>query len=99
MLESDVDVIKRWLSNTPESWVLILDNADDPRLDISAYFPVGHRGIALITTRNPECKIHATAGSHELGAMTTDEAVRLLLNTTGDKISDMSVCNTTESVV
>ena len=34
---------------------MILDNADDPHLDISPYFPVGNRGIVLITTLGPDC--------------------------------------------
>ncbi len=83
-----MDAVKRWLSNTSESWALILDNADDPHLDISPYFPVGNRGIVLITTRNPECQIHATVGSYELGAMEPDEAATLILKTT--EVSDQS---------
>ena len=63
--------------------MLILDNADDPDLDISQYFPVGDRGTILITTRNPDCKIHATAGSYELGQMETEDAITLILKTTG----------------
>ncbi len=82
-LEPDMNIVKKWLSNTPESWALILDNADDLDLDLSPYFPVGNRGIILITTRNPGCTIHATVGSHKLGAMTTDAAVTLILKTTG----------------
>ncbi|KAL8743440.1 MAG: hypothetical protein Q9190_004209 [Brigantiaea leucoxantha] len=80
-LDARVSVVQRWLSNASEPWALILDNADDPCLDISAYFPVGNRGVVLITTRNPECKLYSTVGSYELGAMATDEAVTLLLET------------------
>ncbi|KAI4161334.1 MAG: hypothetical protein LQ342_005001 [Letrouitia transgressa] len=82
-LESQVAVVKRWLSNVSKPWALILDNADDPRLDLSPHFPVGNRGVILITSRNPECKVHSTIGSYELGAMGTDEAVMLLLKTVG----------------
>ena len=87
-LEPHVDAVKRWLSNISESWALILDNADYPHLDISPYFPMGNRGIVLITTRNPDCQIHATVGSYELGAMEPDEAVILILKTT--EVSDQS---------
>ena len=82
-LEAKRGVARRWLSNIPESWALILDNADDPRLDLSPYFPVGNRGVILITSRNPECAIHATVGSYELGAMNVYEAVTLMLKTSG----------------
>lgn len=87
-LEPNTDVVRRWLSNIPESWALILDNADDPRLDLSPYFPVGNRGVILIAGRNLECKAHATVGSYELGAMSEDEAVTLMLKTVG--VSDFS---------
>ncbi len=79
---------------------MILDNADDPCLDISRYFPAGNRGVILITTRNPECKVHATVGSWELGAMTTDEAITLILKTAGvEDLSDTSIRKTAETVV
>ncbi|KAK3170216.1 hypothetical protein OEA41_009602 [Lepraria neglecta] len=99
-LEPHVDAVKRWLSNTSEPWALILDNADDPRLDISPYFPVGNRGIVLITTRNPDCRIYATVGSYELGAMEPDDAVSLILKTTGvRKQLDKSIRESAKPVV
>lgn len=95
-----MSVVQRWLSNIPEPWVLILDNADDPRLDISSYFPVGSRGVILITTRNPDCKVYSTVGSYELGAILTEEAVTLLLKTAGIKdISDYSARTAAEPVI
>ena len=98
--ERSVNVVKRCLSNTTEPWIVILDNADDPWLDVSRYFPAGNRGIILITTRNPECKVHATVGSWELGAMTTDEAITLILKTAGvEDLSDTSIRKTAETVV
>ena len=95
-----MNAVKRWLSNTPESWVLILDNADDPRLDISQYFPVGNRGVILITTRNQNCGIYATVWKYFLGAMTTDEAITLILKTAGvHDPSDASARETAKPVV
>ena len=99
-LEKDVTVVKRWLSNAAEPWALIFDNADDPSLNISTYFPVGDRGIILITTRNPNCEIHATVGSCELGQMATDEAVSLILKTAGVRdLSDASIREVAKQVV
>lgn len=80
-LEANMAVAQRWLSNTTEPWALILDGADDPGLDLSPYLPVGNRGVVLITSRNPDCEVHHTVGSSELGAMALDEAVTLLLRT------------------
>ena len=70
---------KRCLANSPEPWLLILDNADDPLLNVSKFFPVGIRGTIIITSRNPECRCHATVGSTELDEMESDDAITLLL--------------------
>ena len=78
-LDADPDVVKRWISNIQQHWLLIIDNADNPDMDISTIFPVGNRGSILVTTRNPHCRIHATVGSHELGKMGLEEGVELLL--------------------
>ncbi len=70
---------KRHLTNSEEPWLLILDNADDPSLEISQFFPVGDRGTILVTSRNPESRRHATVGSRELREMECNEAINLLL--------------------
>ena len=82
-----MDGFKRYLTNSLEPWLLILDNADDPSLDISRYFPVGNRGSIIVTSRNPECRCHATVGSRELREMESDEAINLLLRS-GDLRSE-----------
>ena len=81
-LGGDLHDVRKWLSNATELWLLILDNADDPKLDVSQYFPVGNRGTILITTRNPGCDIHATVGSRRLDQMAMEEAITLILKTT-----------------
>ena len=99
-LEARVAVVQQWLSNVSESWALVLDNADDPRLDLSPYFPVGNRGVILMTSRNPECKVHSTVGSYEVGAMSVDEAVTLMLKTAGIRdLSSQSIRETARPVV
>lgn len=95
-----VSVVQRWRSNKAEPWTLIFDNADDPRLDISTYFPVGNRGAVLVTPRNPDCKVHATVESYELGAVATDKAVTLLLETAKiDNVFDRSARAIAKAVV
>ena len=74
-----MESFKNYLTNSPEPWLLILDNADDPSLDISQFFPLGNRGTIIITSRNSECKCHAPLSSRELREMETDEAITLLL--------------------
>jgi tetratricopeptide (TPR) repeat protein len=68
-----------WLSTCTKSWLLIIDNADDPDMDVSNYFPSGGRGHILITTRNPEVIEYATIGSFQFRGMDPEEAITLLL--------------------
>lgn len=82
-----MESFKKWLTNSPEPWLLILDNADDPLLDVSRFFPLGNRGTIIITSRNPDCKCHAPLSSRELRDMETDEAITLLLRS-GDLPSE-----------
>jgi hypothetical protein len=82
-IEEDPKSVKRWLSNIQDHWLLIIDNANNPSIDISEFFPIGNRGSILLTTRNPDYKIHTTVGSCELGQMDLDEAVTLFLRASG----------------
>ena len=79
---------KRYLANSPQPWLLILDNADDPMLNISKFFPAGIRGTIIITSRNPECRVHATVGSTELREMKSDDAITLLLKSAELPVDD-----------
>ncbi len=78
-LGQEVDVVKRWLANTDKPWLLILDNADDPSIDISKYFHTGGRGTVLIMSQNRESASYKTVGSSEIGSMALDDAITLLL--------------------
>ena len=70
---------KHWLSNISEPWLLVIDNADDPEMDVSKYFPAGGSGHIIITTRNPGVVTYATVGNFHFGGMDPEEAVTLLL--------------------
>jgi tetratricopeptide (TPR) repeat protein len=79
--EPNFDSIMAWLSGK-DHWFLIIDNADDPKLDISKFFPRGTKGSILITTRNPDFRKYATAGSSfKVDEMRPEDAVALLLKT------------------
>ncbi|KAI4744090.1 purine and uridine phosphorylase [Aureobasidium sp. EXF-12298] len=72
--------VTRWLATTKESWLLILDNCDDPELDFSNYIP-SRGGSTIITTRLVECRIHGKwENIDELGS---ENAVQLLLKASG----------------
>ena len=72
---------KSWLSSRQQPWLLIVDNADDPELDVTRYFPGGERGTILLTTRNPSNKRHGTVGMRyfHFEKLEVDEASDLLL--------------------
>jgi tetratricopeptide (TPR) repeat protein len=79
--EPNFDSIMTWLSGK-DHWLLIIDNADDSKLDISRFFPRGTKGSILITTRNPDFRKYATAGSSfKVDEMRPEDAVALLLKT------------------
>jgi tetratricopeptide (TPR) repeat protein len=75
----DCGAIISWFSNLQMPWLLVFDNADDPTLDLSAFFPASSRGIIIITSRNPECAEHATIGRQKVEGMDADEACDLLV--------------------
>jgi len=68
-----------WLTGLEMPWLLVIDNADDPSVDYSRFFPAGERGHILVTSRNSDCKIHATIGYYEFSDMDVEDAVTLLL--------------------
>ncbi|KAF5862715.1 hypothetical protein ETB97_011257 [Aspergillus alliaceus] len=68
-----------WLSKQEMPWLLVIDNADDAEFDYARYFPSGGKGSILVTSRNPECKVHATIGFEEFKSLEEDDAITLLL--------------------
>ena len=70
---------KYWLAGLHKPWLLVIDNADDPNINYSDFFPNGDRGHILLTSRLRDCKVYATVGSHEFRDMNEDDAILLLL--------------------
>ncbi|KAL4755727.1 uncharacterized protein BDW70DRAFT_49280 [Aspergillus foveolatus] len=70
---------KYFLSQVREPWLLIIDNADNPGIQLSELFPPGNRGHILVTTRNRHFQDYGNVGSIELGGLEEEEALHLLL--------------------
>jgi hypothetical protein len=70
---------RQCLANLKESWLLVLDNADDVDIDYQQYFPAAPSGVVLLTTRNTECQHYATARWIDLKGLSDSEARELLL--------------------
>jgi hypothetical protein len=80
-LEQNVESFQREMTNTAHTWLLVFDNADDPSVPLTRYFPAGGRGDVIITSRNPDCQQYSTVGHEEIGRMARDEAHSLLSKT------------------
>ncbi|QRV92242.1 kinesin light chain [Ceratobasidium sp. AG-Ba] len=81
-----------WLANQHERWLMIIDNADDPKVDIRQYFPAGNVGSILVTTRIEEHALLAQGQAADLpvSSMRPDEAMCLLLKTAKIKDSELT---------
>lgn len=77
-LEATFDAGKYWLTSAQEPWLLIINNADDPNMDLPSLFPEGERGHILVTTRNPNFKVHGTVGATEFQGLKQEDALTLL---------------------
>lgn len=71
---------------TRPDWLLIFDNVDDPSIDLTKFFPKSRHGYIIVTTRNRDLAQLAPSMHHELGPMTDEEAVGLLLKAAHRKI-------------
>ncbi|KAJ3890541.1 P-loop containing nucleoside triphosphate hydrolase protein, partial [Lentinula edodes] len=67
-----------WLNTHEENWLIIMDNADDPRIPLRRYFPPCEHGNIIITSRNAELQ-NAVGQSLELWDMSPSEGLQLLV--------------------
>ena len=67
-----------WFSRQREEWLLVLDNADDPTLNLRPYLPSCAHGNILITSRNREICFYAPQ-SYQVSDMRPEDARDLLL--------------------
>ncbi|KAI0397352.1 hypothetical protein F5Y17DRAFT_393807 [Xylariaceae sp. FL0594] len=68
-----------WLSHVSEPWLLVLDNATDPQMDLSRFLPNSGQVHVLITTRNPGAQLYSTVGCFSFTGMDPEEGILLLL--------------------
>jgi tetratricopeptide (TPR) repeat protein len=78
-LVESIDDARQVLANTKKSWLLILDNADDPVFDYQVYLPSGTHGAVMITSRLIDCSRYSTVGSEELTGLDIHYSTQLLL--------------------
>ena len=62
---------------------MIIDNADDPELDLASFLPGQGIGHVLITTRNLELDIFQTESTLRLRGLAKNDALALLYKAAG----------------
>ncbi|KAJ4469884.1 P-loop containing nucleoside triphosphate hydrolase protein [Lentinula aciculospora] len=67
-----------WLHIHEENWLIIIDNADDPKIPFSEYIPSCDHGNIIVTSRNAELQIIIDK-CQELQSLTPIEGDQLLL--------------------
>jgi tetratricopeptide (TPR) repeat protein len=68
-----------WLATQSEGWFLILDNADNPNVDIFHFIPKNSRGNIVITTRDSTYQTLAPTTSLKVEGLSPSDASTLLL--------------------
>jgi len=89
-VEKSVDACKHWLATKhSQNWLLLFDNADDVQLNLAKFFPKCRFGNILITTRNPQLRIHADQSADaKVADMNPEEAKHLLMQVSHAKKTD-----------
>jgi hypothetical protein len=67
------------LASTPDRWLLVLDNADDPAFDYAVYIPSSTQGAVIITSRVLQCSQYSTLPAEALEGLDEEHATQLLL--------------------
>ncbi|KAG8776045.1 hypothetical protein FRC12_001120 [Ceratobasidium sp. 428] len=71
----------RWLELSPQPWLLVFDNADNPDQRLRDFIPRGTRGSVLITTRLRSLALlgQGPGSDCRVGGMEPEDAIGLLL--------------------
>ncbi|MFD8913485.1 tetratricopeptide repeat protein [Streptomyces sp. NPDC059575] len=76
---TDADLVWHYLERSPEPWLLVLDNADDPSLfRHGAWLRSSRRGIVLVTTRHRGAAEWRRGITHHLDVLDVVHAVDVL---------------------
>ncbi|KAJ3796988.1 hypothetical protein GGU11DRAFT_828233 [Lentinula aff. detonsa] len=66
-----------WLKAHKKNWLVVIDNADDPKIPFEKYLPSCYHGNVIITSRNPDLEVYSNQ-SLELKGMPAEEGIQLL---------------------
>ncbi|KAG8796251.1 hypothetical protein FRC12_002006 [Ceratobasidium sp. 428] len=70
----------QWLESSPQPWLLVIDNADDPDLGLHKFIPGGSHGSVLVTTRLRRLALlgQGPGSDCSVGQMESEDAIELL---------------------
>lgn len=78
--ETQADLLVAWLRTTPQPWLVVLDDADDPA-DLDGLWPIGEHGRSIVTTRRRDALVlRPSARVVQVGMFTGAESVDYLRN-------------------
>ncbi|KAJ7244007.1 hypothetical protein C8J57DRAFT_1476969 [Mycena rebaudengoi] len=95
---SDHEDALHWLASSDKEWLLIFDNADDPKLNLFDYFPQSTHGNILITSRNRQLRVHAPDAHHRISDLEEEAAIKLLLVSAAEPATSENEIHATEIV-
>ncbi|KAG5340132.1 hypothetical protein C0989_002752 [Termitomyces sp. Mn162] len=67
-----------WLCHQKTEWLMIFDNADDPKVDLWKFIPNCSHGNILITSRNEQSKKYARKNFIKVGEMSDEDSLAIL---------------------
>ncbi|KAJ7921572.1 hypothetical protein B0H13DRAFT_2415300 [Mycena leptocephala] len=82
--DSSQDALK-WFAAKQEPWLLLFDNADDPKIDLNKFLPKCNHGNIVITSRNPGLRGYGQYS--QVSDMDETEAMELLLKSASQDTS------------
>src|ERR1700761_4624586 len=68
----------QWLTKLEEEWIVLYDNADDPKIDLGQFLPQSSHGNIIVTSRNSTLK-QLSIRSQEVKGLVPEDGVQLLL--------------------
>jgi hypothetical protein len=74
-----LEVLAYAIDPVTKDWLVVFDNADDPKVKLSMYIPICDHGAILITSQNALLDNLAPNSHYELEAMCPEEATEALL--------------------
>ncbi|OKJ57450.1 hypothetical protein AMK29_27355 [Streptomyces sp. CB02261] len=76
---ASADLVWHWLHSSPEPWLLVLDNADDPTaLGEGGWLRQSPQGTVIVTTRQGGSPVWLGAQRHQLGVLPVEDAALVL---------------------